>query len=563
MTKLHALVVGINIYKAERLKNYPLSGCVNDVARMSTVLQKMFAEQLQLLTLTETQATRSGIINAFRTQLIEPARIWAQSGRPSPEPAFLFHFSGHGSLNRDVTQTKPSGFDETIVPYDSRQADIFDIRDWELGALIDELGQYTSCITIVLDCCHAGSGTRSTGRMCEPDLRTPPARNLPKPQAAQSSGMRSTQETKMADYVLLAACHAKQIAQEYRDNTSGQTVAYGAMTYALTETLAELKSRDVTCRELYEMTRNKVRTWYPEQIPQCEGDRDRLLFSSERPGKDFPFMVTRVDNDNYVIDGGRIHGLSKGHEFDVYPSTARVLKTSGNAVARLKIEQADPVTSRCVIISGATSITAGARLAPVSSIRTNLESAIADEQRAALEIRNTEPSNLTGKITIAAYRAKPVAPGTLTGAGSPGSGTATSAAATDFELLSPDVRGDLRIVSGTSVCFFVTNNSAQPLYCQILSFGYDGSISRIWPKLTGEQLAVEPGRTLRTSRFKLMFAPTDKTTNTAKEYIKVFASAVQFDVDMLCTGNRSEGESLNITDDWTTAELGYELIRSN
>ena len=548
MTRLHALVVGINTYKAERLRNYSLSGCVNDVARMSTVLQNMFAEQLQLLALTEDQATRSAIISSFRTQLIEPARIWAQSGRPSPEPVFLFHFSGHGSLNRDVTQTKPSGFDETIVPYDSRQADIFDIRDWELGALIDELGQYTSCITIILDCCHSGSGTRSSGRMCEPDLRTPPARNVAKPHVAPSSGMRSTQETKIADYVLLAACDARQIAQEYHDTTSGQTVVYGAMTYALTETLAGLKSRDVSCRELYEMTRSKVRAWYPQQTPQCEGDRDRLLFSSERPGKDFPFLVTRVENEAYIIDGGRIHGLSVGHELDVYPPTARLLKTSGSAVARLKIEHADPVSSRSSAISGATSIALGARLASVSVIRANSESAIADQQRAALEIRNTEPSNLNGKITIAAYRATPTAPG--------------MAAATDFELLTFDARGDLKIISGTSVCFFVTNNSAQPLYCQILSFGYDGSISRIWPKLTGEQVAVEPGRNLRTSRFKLMFAPTDKITSTAKEYIKVFASTVQFDVDMLCTGNRSEGEMLNITDDWTTAELGYELVRS-
>lgn len=561
MTKLHALVVGINIYKSEKLKNYPLSGCVNDVARMSTVLQKMFAEQLQLLTLTEAQATRAGIINAFRTQLIEPAKIWAQSGRPSPEPAFLFHFSGHGSLNRDVTQTKPSGFDETIVPYDSRQADIFDIRDWELGALIDELGQYTSCITIVLDCCHAGSGTRSSGRMCEPDLRVPPSRNLPRPQAIQSSGLRSAQETKMAEYVLLAACHAKQIAQEYHDKTSGQTLVYGAMTYALTETLAELKSRDVTCRELYEMTRNKVRMWYPEQIPQCEGDRDRLLFSSERPGKDFPFLVTRVENDACVIDGGRIHGLSKGHELDVYPPMARLLKTSGNAIARLKIEHADPVNSRCAIISGAGVVTTGARLALVASVPRNKESALADQQRAVLEIRNTEPSNLNGRITIAAFRAKPSAQGTSASTGTPEVKTATTTTATDFEPLSPDAQGDLKIVSGTSVCFFVTNNSSKPLYCQLLSFGYDGSISRIWPKLTGEQVAVEPGRNLRTTRFKLMFAPADRTTSTAKEYIKVFASTVQFDVDMLCTGNRSEGETLNITDDWTTAELGYELIR--
>jgi hypothetical protein len=553
MVQLHALVVGINIYKAERLKNYPLSGCLNDVGRMSTALKKLFAEHLNLLTLTEAQATRAGIISAFRTQLIEPARAWAQSGRPLPEPAFLFHFSGHGSLNRDITQTKPSGFDETIVPYDSRQADIFDIRDWELGALIDELGQYTTCITIVLDCCHAGSGTRSPGRTCEPDLRTPPTRNLPKPLAAQSSGMRSSEEPKMADYVLLAACHAKQSAMEYRDSSSGRTLAYGAMTYALTEILGELKSKDVTCRELYERTREKVRTWFPDQIPQCEGDRDRLLFSSERPGKDFPFMVTRVENDLCTIDGGRIHGLGKGHELDAYPPEARLLKTAGSPVARLKIEHADPVSSRCSIIGGSTSVKVGSRLATGSATRGNSESAIVDQQRAVLEIRNTEPSNLNGKVLISAGRAKPNAPGTPAATNSP--------AATDFETMIPDAQGELRIVSGTSACFFVTNNSAKPLYCQILSFGYDGSISRIWPKLTGEQVAVEPGRTFRTSRFKLMFAPTDKTTLTAKEYIKLFASTVQFDVDMLCTGNRSEGETLNITDDWTTMELGYELVR--
>ena len=555
MTKLHALVVGINVYKSEKLRNYPLSGCVNDVNRMSAVLQQVFGDELQLLTLTEAQATRAGIIASFRSQLIEPARAWAQSGRAAPEPAFLFHFSGHGSLSRDTTQTKPSGFDETIVPYDSRQADVFDIRDWELGALIDELGQYTSCITIVLDCCHSGSGTRSTGRMCEPDLRVPPARQLPKSVPTPSAGLRSSQEPRMADYVLLAACHAKQIAQEYHDNSSGQTLVYGAMTYALTDTLATLNTKDVTCREIFELTRNKVRAWYPQQIPQCEGDRDRLLFSSERPGKDFPFVVSRVENGLCVIDGGRIHGLQKDQEFDVYPPTARVLRMAGPSTGRVKIEHADPVSSRCSFLAGVSAIVAGCRVLPVAGLQSPSETFVSDAQQAVLEIRNLEPSNISGKILLQAKRAKPAVSGTTA------TDKAGSAATTEYELLAAPNSGDLRISSGTSVCFCVTNNSTLPLYCQILSFGYDGSISRIWPKLTGEQVAVEPGRTLQTSRFKLMFAPADKTTITAREYIKVFAATVQFDVDMLCTGHRSSTESLNITDDWSTADLGYELVR--
>jgi len=81
MTHLHALVVGINIYKSEKLKNYPLRGCVNDVDRMSLVLKQMFADELHLLTLTEAQASRAAIFESFRSHLIEPAKIWVQSGR--------------------------------------------------------------------------------------------------------------------------------------------------------------------------------------------------------------------------------------------------------------------------------------------------------------------------------------------------------------------------------------------------------------------------------------------------------------------------------------------------
>ena len=60
MAILHALFVGINIYK---------------VARMSLVLRQMFADELQLMTLTEAQATRAAILDSFRSQLIAPAKI--------------------------------------------------------------------------------------------------------------------------------------------------------------------------------------------------------------------------------------------------------------------------------------------------------------------------------------------------------------------------------------------------------------------------------------------------------------------------------------------------------
>ncbi|MFO1003691.1 MAG: hypothetical protein U0936_25450 [Planctomycetaceae bacterium] len=47
-------------------------------------------------------------------------------------------------------------------------------------------------------------------------------------------------------------------------------------------------------------------------------------------------MVSRVENDVCVIDGGRIHGLHIGQEFDVYPPTARLL---GTAVLRQGVSE--------------------------------------------------------------------------------------------------------------------------------------------------------------------------------------------------------------------------------
>ena len=43
---LHALMVGMLIYKSWKLNKDLLSGCVNDVAHMSLVPRQMFADEL-------------------------------------------------------------------------------------------------------------------------------------------------------------------------------------------------------------------------------------------------------------------------------------------------------------------------------------------------------------------------------------------------------------------------------------------------------------------------------------------------------------------------------------
>jgi hypothetical protein len=548
LARLHALLVGINTYKSEKLRNYPLKGCLNDIARLTDVLHQLFPSNAEVQRLTESEATRAGILDAFRSQLIEPARTWANSGRPEPAPAFLFHFSGHGSLARDATGLKPSGFDETIVPYDSRQADIFDLRDWELGALIDELGQFTHNITIVLDCCHSGSGTRSSGRMCEPDLRVPAPVHRTTSLQTPSSGLRSGASDKMTDYVLLAACDAKQIAEEYHDSSAGEVCVYGAMTYALTDVLLSLNSQVMTYRELHELIHDKVRSWYPSQSPQCEGDRDRLLWDLARAERGSSFSVVTSADQECTIDAGLVHGFANGDEFDVYASHVRTRTAEQRPIARLRISNAGVVGSQCQILSGQSPVPVRSR---VPSIATKLKEQSSDlfaRHQSVLRIRNTQASVLQGHVVCEILRLKATTPPE-----SPGHDV--------YESLVPDAQRLHHIDAGTAVCFSVTNNSNVALYCQILSLGYDGSVTRIWPKLTGEQVALEPGRTVRTSRFRLRFHPDDKTTLQAREFIKVFAATVPFDVDMLCSGTRSADTLPAFKEDWMTTELAYEFNR--
>src|SRR5262245_29554861 len=123
-----ALLVGINNYRHSNVIP-SLSGSVNDVEDMKTLLIGKFNFSPEnILVLTDEKATHAGIISAIETHLINKA----QAG-----DIVVFHYSGHGSQMKDVTGESPSGVDETLVPYDSRDPDnkVFDISGGELKPL--------------------------------------------------------------------------------------------------------------------------------------------------------------------------------------------------------------------------------------------------------------------------------------------------------------------------------------------------------------------------------------------------------------------------------------------
>ncbi len=82
--------------------------------------------------------------------------------RTRPEDQFVFHYSGHGTQIADVRPfDEPDGRDEALCPWDANADGENLIRDDELGVWLDDLPARR--IMVILDCCHAGTGTKDAG----------------------------------------------------------------------------------------------------------------------------------------------------------------------------------------------------------------------------------------------------------------------------------------------------------------------------------------------------------------------------------------------------------------
>ncbi|MFM7364565.1 MAG: caspase family protein [Cuspidothrix sp.] len=155
-----ALLVGINQYSGIIP---PLKGCVTDVQLQQELLVHRFGFNPQdILTLTDQQATRKGILTAFEEHLINQAK---------PGDVVVFHFSGHGSRVIDPDRDQPDGFNSTLVPIDSKLPEGYSITGGEVSDIMGHTlfllmsALKTENVTVVLDSCHSGGGTRGNLRV--------------------------------------------------------------------------------------------------------------------------------------------------------------------------------------------------------------------------------------------------------------------------------------------------------------------------------------------------------------------------------------------------------------
>ncbi|MGH2542428.1 MAG: caspase family protein, partial [Ardenticatenaceae bacterium] len=554
--------------------------------------------------LTNDEATHEAIKAAFQEHLISHARAWAEAGGEGEPPAFLFHYSGHGSQARDETGSEPDGMDETIVPHDSRLAGVYDIKDWELGQLLEELGRYSTNITVILDCCHSGSGTRDLRagmpltRRCEPDLRPQPTQ---RPANLAGTGTRAVGSasgwTTSEQYVLLAGCRDREEAHEHAAAEGESARTHGALSHFLIKELAQMRpERPLTYRELHERVRYEVNRHYEDQMPQCEGDRERELFGGLRPAHE-PFLTVVDKAGGFIwVDGGVVHGLTEGSQLHVYPSETRTLEEAGEPVTTLAVVEVGIARSGCIVEEGERNIPLHARAVvyrlnhgdmqrrvlldvPEGALRAALVERLSTGDvepyvkvvapgdpaffRVALVDDRLEIQNAIGTLLVA-----PFAPDALDELArdlthlvryhnglelrntAPTSELAGSISVAlkklDFDTetqeplavpIEPEPGGELVVETGELIVIEVTNHSNRELYFSVLDYSYDWSVTQLYPQMRGAHEPLEAGKsyTLGLSRRRReQLTPTlPPEIPEAREIVKVIATAEDADFEIL------------------------------
>lgn len=336
-----ALLVGVDDYKSPTVND--LRGCVNDIRDIESLLTTTFEfDAAGIRSLPNDKATRAAILGAFREHLIDKAR---------PGDVALFYYSGHGSRMRDASGDETGdGMDETIVPHDSRQGNVFDITDDELNALVRQLLAKTDNVTVILDSCHSGSGARgiSSGvRLAPDDLRTPP----PPADNAVRGGREGESDLRdpALDYVLISGARSDQLANEYLTADAGHR---GALSWSLSRVLRGSGGKQRTYREVMEEVAASVSASFPTQSPQIEGLRaDNVVFGASTGGLEPFVLVSPAGAGQAKLQGGSAMGIGVNAELDVYAPRTRTFDTA--PVARLRVTRVRPFEADADVIGSA------------------------------------------------------------------------------------------------------------------------------------------------------------------------------------------------------------------
>src|SRR6185295_8848105 len=332
-----ALLIGIDRYP-KLGSEWQLEGCGNDVAILHDTLSCRFGfADDQITVLRDEQATRDGILAAMES-LVQ---------RAGKNDEVVFFYSGHGSQQTDGPEgDEADGLDETLVPYDGGRLPYpnRDITDDEIYLWLLRLTAVTPFVTLIFDCCHAGTilrdafGSKDRWVPADPRPASELAARLPAEAAALLAGgegspaaLRRLGET----YVMVAACGSVETANEILVGEPRQ-IAHGALTYFLVGALRVSGFTGASWRDVFELVSPQVTAHFRTQHPEVEGARDREVFGARNlPAMTFLPVESR-EEDTVVLGAGKACGLTPGSLWQVYAPATRSVEDESRYVGSVE-----------------------------------------------------------------------------------------------------------------------------------------------------------------------------------------------------------------------------------
>ncbi|MGD1010349.1 MAG: caspase family protein [Candidatus Aminicenantales bacterium] len=294
-----------------------LDGAVSDMDGMKILLMDKFGfREGDIKTLTNQEATADEILSAIQKHLIDSAQ---------PGDVSLFYYAGHGSLMRNLSTPKQSGYDSTIVPADWWRGTP-DIRDKELARLFRKAVEKGIALTVIADSCHSGSLLRGGLKMREipgdagfyvedPPDRDQAGHSLPNPEEEGA--------------LVLSAAQDYQSAAEIATDSGW----HGVFTWALLQILRYSPENEPMSR-IFERVRALVQSEEPVQEPVMagKGRAERGLFGQPADlTRSITVAARKVAGSMVELQGGQVLGLAKGCEL------VRIPGSSGEAPVRIEI----------------------------------------------------------------------------------------------------------------------------------------------------------------------------------------------------------------------------------
>jgi hypothetical protein len=306
----NALIIGIDDYEPPpkyakggtgRINWVTLDGCKNDALCMKdAIIGRYNFKQANIRELYNKEATRKAILDGM-------SELLAKSN--AGDIAFIF-YAGHGSQVKNSLSKEPGQVDESMVPANTWEPGVADIRDKELSKIFNEFVDKGVVLTVIYDCCH--SSNMSRGISDQPKLRYIPMANY---DAKDPSTPPDPSGKPNSKFLMLCACQSYQFASEARDENDQP---HGAFTLALLSAMKQL-SINASITDIFNNARAILKSNGKSQEPSITGSEERLAGTIFGIGKGVlsdrvVVSVMGIEDKDVTLQGGIISGLNVDNE---------------------------------------------------------------------------------------------------------------------------------------------------------------------------------------------------------------------------------------------------------